>query len=136
MAFEEAQRLLAEHRAKAEQIEAEEARANGFSTYEEYWESRVEASRMEQLERDKELEKRAIQMGMTLEQLELKMEMEDPQRWVPRGWNLMARPPPCDCEGMTTCIIRLSSSYIAQIISTKPSVQRRWSPLPLKTVGS
>ncbi|KAF7507653.1 hypothetical protein GJ744_010206 [Endocarpon pusillum] len=98
MTFEEAQRFLAEHRAKAEQLEAEEARANGFSTYEEYWESRVEASRMEQLERDKELETRAIQMGMTLEQLELTLEMEDPQRWVPRGWNLMARPPPCDCK--------------------------------------
>lgn len=102
MAFEEALRLLAEHRAKAEQVEAEEARANGFSTYEEYWENRVEASRMEQLERDKELETRAMQMGMTLEQLEFTMEMEDPQRWVPRGWNLMARPPPCDCKGMTT----------------------------------
>lgn len=133
MGLEEAERLLAEQRAKVKQLQAEEATAHGFAAYDEYWNSGVEASRKERLEEERVFEQRAKEMGMTLEQLQYKMEIDDPQRFVPRGF--LNLPPPCDCEGKHPYLLSFFS-YMAQIILATSFVQRRWSPTPLKRVGS
>lgn len=107
MGLEEAERRLTEQRAKVKQLQAEEATANDFATYDEYWNSCVEASRKERLEEERVLEQRVKEMRMTLEQLQYKMKIEDPQRFVPRGF--LNLPPPCDCEGKHSYLLSFFS---------------------------